>query len=173
MSSASIPRKLYCQVSNQCTGSVGVRCFVDRTHESRSLFPEVWQHKSWLRVPGRGPFSEVEERPFESFFSNRQKSLSWKMWCSKSSSPRSMLWGSFYKAWLFSVEAIRTLQYWSISPFISCSSKRSGSQVHQTLWLSQKVIVYEYKRGWIWDLEGPNGNVFCQGILRISADFAT
>ena len=123
--------------------------------ECRSLFPGVWQYKCWLAVPDRGPFQWDWRESFWNLFQQRT-SPGWKVWCPRLLYPESLLWKDcLARAWLFLMEAVRSLKYWSISPFISCGSKEAGLGSLGTLWLFPRVRVYEVSKRWTWNLEGP------------------
>lgn len=147
MSSASVPRNIYFQVTSRCAGPVGVWYSLLKWRESRSLFPAVWQPKDCLIVPGRGPSNKVEESTCRGVFSNRQKSPGCKVWCSQPLSPGSMLWedGSATQVILNSsskaftvLEQISFLQLWI---------KGGRSQGPQTPCNSLKRREFESQRG--------------------------
>lgn len=71
LSSPSVPKNLYFQVTSQCAGDQDLVLSLDVTHESKSLLLGVWQHKDWLTVPDRGLFNGVEESLSGDIFSNR------------------------------------------------------------------------------------------------------
>ena len=75
------------------------------------------------------------------------------------------------RAWLFLVHVIRPLQYWSLSPFISCRPKEAGPRCmgHPaiiskggSLWLPKRVDL-RFRR--------ISSNAFGQRIWRVSTNF--
>lgn len=122
--------------------------------ECANLFPGVWQYECWLAAPDRGLSSETEESSWNLF--QQRTSPGWKVWCRRLLYPESLLWKDcLARAWLFLMEAVRSLKYWSISPFISCGSKEAGLGSLGSLWLFPRVRVYEVSKRWTWNLEGP------------------
>ena len=85
----------------------------------------LWSLVDWLAVPDRGLSSKAEESSSGGVLSTRQNLQVYKI-CFRSLSPKSMLWNDCStKTWLFLIEAIRPLQYWSSTPSISCGSKEA------------------------------------------------
>lgn len=76
------------------------------------------------------------------------------------------------KICLFSVEAIQSFKYWSISPFISCESKETRTSMLGILWPSQRVRVYEFQKRVYLGIRRTNGIAFGQNIGSTSTDFA-
>ena len=57
------------------------------------------------------------------------------------------------RLWIFLIEEIKSLQYWSISPFTSRVSDEAGASALGILWLSQKVKINKFQKWWIQDLK--------------------
>ena len=128
--------------------------------ECRSLFPGVWQYKCWLAVPDRGPFQWDWRESFWNLFLQRT-SPGWKVWCRRLLYPESLLWKDcLARAWLFLMEAVRSLKYWSISPFINCGAT------------CLRCPAIMSSKGMDLDLEGPTSNAFGEGTWRVSTNFA-
>lgn len=121
-----------------------VLSFLSMVCESKSLFPGVWQQNDWLAVPDRG-LSNKRVLLRTILLMDKISRLQ-GLWCLSTSSSESPLWKHCYtKARLFLVEAIRPLQYWSISSVISCGSKKQEPRALGVLGLCQRVRVHEFR----------------------------
>lgn len=108
----------------------------------------------WLAAPDRGLSVRLES--LLGIF-QQKTSPGWKVWCRRLLYPESSLWKDcLAQAWLFLMEAVRSLKYWSIYLLLSAvdqKKQRLGSL--GTLWLFPRVRVYEVSKRWTWNLEGP------------------
>lgn len=128
MSSSSALGNLCFQVTRWYTGLVRVLALsLGMWHESKNLFLGIWQYK--LVILDWSLTSEVKESSSGGIFSNRQKSPSCREWWLRPLSAKTSLWKDCSaKTWLFLIEALLLLQYWSISPFINFESKEAGDK---------------------------------------------
>lgn len=116
-----------------CRSSQGLVLSLEVLCESKSLFPGVWWLKSWLAVSDKVESFWIDE------ISMLQDGvlkvvISW-----------GALWEDWAtKAWLFLIEAIRPLQFWSSCPFKIKGQRRQGPSTLDVLWGSQRVTDYAF-----------------------------
>ena len=101
-------------------------CFLSVVCESKSLFPGVWQQKDWLAVSDRGLYNKRVllgiTLPKDKI--SRLQGVMRKYFIFRKHTVKTLL----YQSKIIYVEAIRSLQYWSISSIISCGSKEAGAK---------------------------------------------
>ena len=100
--------------------------FLSVVCESKSLFPRVWQQKDWLAISDRGLYNKTVllgiTLPKDKI--SKLQGVMLKYFIFRKHTVNTLL----YQSKIIYVEAIRSLQYWSISSVISCGSKEAGAK---------------------------------------------
>lgn len=156
-----------------CRSSQGLVLSSGVWSEFKSICFGICCYKGWLAVSDRNLSSEIEEISSRGIFFPLDKISSLQGMMFRSLFFESTLWKDLStKTWLFLVEVIRTLQY-PVVPFYQLWDKRSRSQMNWTScdYLKRKEWVYDFQKGWSWNLKGPNGSALGQDIWRAATNF--